>query len=167
MEKTAIQWMIEPLRKYARFSGRARRAEYWWFALFTTVMGVAAGVIDIILGFDIERNGPVGAAVSLGLLVPSLAVSVRRLHDLGRSGLWLILPVLGLFVAALIFGFAASSAGVGSFGGPMFGIVFAVALLAYFVLLLVWLCSRGTVGANRFGPDPLAPEHGELARDFA
>lgn len=167
MEKTPIQWMIEPLRKYARFSGRARRAEYWWFALFTTGLGVVAGIIDIILGFDVEKNGPVGAAVSLGMLVPSLAVSARRMHDLGRSALWLVLPVLGLFAAALIFGFALSSGGVGSSGGPMFGVAFVIAIFGYLLLLLVWFCRRGTDGPNRFGPDPLAPEHDELVRDFA
>ena len=73
-----FEWMIEPLKKYVDFSGRARRAEYWWFTLFVLVV---SSVVPIFL------DGLV-ALISLGAILPTLAVSVRRLHDQGKSGWW-------------------------------------------------------------------------------
>lgn len=80
------------LTKYADFTGRARRSEYWWFVLFTVLVGFVASIIDSILG---TRNGTgtglVSGLANLALLLPSLAVGARRLHDTGRSGWWLLL----------------------------------------------------------------------------
>jgi uncharacterized membrane protein YhaH (DUF805 family) len=76
------------LRKYATFGGRASRSEYWWFFLFGLLVGAAASMFS-------ER---LNALVSLFLLLPSTAVGARRLHDIGRSGWWLLLwlvPVIG------------------------------------------------------------------------
>ena len=67
--------------QYAGFTGRARRSEYWYFALFTVLVYVAASVVDAVLGIPVLTLLTV-----LALLVPTLAVSVRRLHDTGRSG---------------------------------------------------------------------------------
>lgn len=77
------------LSQYAVFSGRARRAEYWWFVLFYVIAYVVAAVIDQALGAPVLT-----LIVALGLLVPSLAVSVRRLHDTDRSGWWLLLGLI-------------------------------------------------------------------------
>ena len=90
------------LTQYVTFSGRARRAEYWWFYLFTLGVGLVASVIDSVLGID-----ALGTLTSLALLLPTLAVTVRRLHDTGRSAWWLLvmfLPVLTgvVFVVAAI-----------------------------------------------------------------
>ena len=73
-------------RAYAQFSGRASRAEFWWFVLGTILLQAAAGVVDAVLPGDL-----VGGLLGIFLLVPSLAVSVRRLHDSNRTG-WYILP---------------------------------------------------------------------------
>ena len=80
--------IITCLRKYASFGGRARRSEYWWFALFTTIAGAAVS------GFGDGAE----TLVSAVFFLPGLAVWVRRLHDVGRSGwstLWVFLPVIG------------------------------------------------------------------------
>ncbi|SFO87987.1 Uncharacterized membrane protein YhaH, DUF805 family [Geodermatophilus dictyosporus] len=77
------------LTRYADFTGRARRAEYWWFALFSVVVVTVAAIIDAILGFPVLQ-----LIVSLGLVVPSLAVGVRRLHDTDRSGWWLLIGLV-------------------------------------------------------------------------
>ena len=85
------------LTNYATFSGRARRSEYWWFALFGFIVGVVASILDGILGTTV-----VYPLVALGLLLPSLAVGVRRLHDISRSGWWLLIGLVPLVGAILL-----------------------------------------------------------------
>jgi uncharacterized membrane protein YhaH (DUF805 family) len=85
--------------RYATFSGRARRAEYWYWILFGVLVGIAASILDaLIVGSGSEI---ISILSSLGLLLPNLAVTVRRLHDIDRSGWWLLilpLPVVGAIV---------------------------------------------------------------------
>jgi uncharacterized membrane protein YhaH (DUF805 family) len=129
------------LRKYALFTGRAPRAEFWWWVLATVTIG---GIIDAINlptyisyfnAIEAYAQDPtlaqpvlfspgiaVGDLFSLGILLPNLAVNVRRLHDTDRSGWWLL-----MFFVPLV--------------GP--------------ILLLVWFCQRGTRGPNPYGTDPL------------
>jgi uncharacterized membrane protein YhaH (DUF805 family) len=107
--------------KYAKFDGRARRSEYWYFTLFISLVNMA------VLALACAYNQAILGAILLTLFVlvmflPSLAVTVRRLHDVNKSG-WCIL-------IAMI---------------PIVGTI----------LLLVWQCSRGTLGSNRFGDDPI------------
>jgi uncharacterized membrane protein YhaH (DUF805 family) len=101
-----MNWYLEVLKKYAVFSGRARRSEYWYFVLFSTIASVLLMIVDSVLGTKTATGmGLLGGLYSLGVLVPSLAVSVRRLHDTNRSGWWLLivlLPLLGL-IALLVF----------------------------------------------------------------
>ena len=81
------------LSNYANFSGRASRSEYWYWVLFQIVVAIAASIIDAV-----ATMGILGIVTGLGLLLPSLAVSVRRLHDIGKSGwniLWGLIPLLG------------------------------------------------------------------------
>lgn len=103
------------LEKYAVFSGRAGRAEYWWFFLFNLVVSLLASILDAgVLGADSFRiglgpagdQGLVATLVSLLLFVPNLSVGARRLHDIGRSGWWLLLglvPCVGLIVLIVFF----------------------------------------------------------------
>jgi uncharacterized membrane protein YhaH (DUF805 family) len=84
-------------RRYAEFGGRSRRSEFWFFVLFSAIVRTIANVIDAILHIgNANTGGPVSALVFLALLVPSLAVSVRRLHDTGRSGWWLLIALIPL-----------------------------------------------------------------------
>jgi uncharacterized membrane protein YhaH (DUF805 family) len=95
-----MNWWLIAMKKYATFSGRARRKEYWMFALFNLIFGVAALMLDVMLGTAVEEAG-FGLFYGLFLLaitVPSLAVLVRRLHDLGKSGWWFFIsfvPLIG------------------------------------------------------------------------
>lgn len=120
------------LTQYVGFRGRARRSEYWWFVLFTILVGIVAGILDTVLGttFRSDANdasawylsgGYIAAIVNLALLLPTLAVAVRRLHDTDRSGWWLLIGLV-----------------------PIVG---GIVLLVFFVL-------DGTPGPNRYGANP-------------
>lgn len=91
--------------KYTAFQGRARRSEYWFFVLFGVLAGIVASVLDSILFPGVEE-GVISLITSLALLLPTLAVGARRLHDTGRSGWWLLLglvPVLGTIILIIWF----------------------------------------------------------------
>ncbi|WP_028927203.1 DUF805 domain-containing protein [Pseudonocardia acaciae] len=94
-----MQWYVKVLRQYADFNGRARRTELWMFALFNVIAMLVLGIIDAVAGLKIDPGfGVLGSIYSLAVLVPGLAVSVRRLHDTGRSGWWILLglvPIVG------------------------------------------------------------------------
>ena len=112
-------------KKYADFTGRARRAEYWWFVLINFVVIFSLLVLTIILSGSNDSltglGGIIYAVYALGVILPSLAVTVRRLHDTGKSG-WMLLIGLIPFV------------------GP--------------IILLVFYFTDGEPGANQYGPSP-------------
>lgn len=96
-----MNWYIKALKNYAVFGGRARRTEYWMFVLFNMIVAVVLAAAVGLLG----GPGFLNTIYSLGVLIPSLAVSVRRLHDTGRTGWWLLIgliPLIG-FIVLLIF----------------------------------------------------------------
>ena len=87
--------------KYATFSGRASRSEFWWFALFGLVGGIVTTIIDVmILGYSFEANGPSNIIFNVITFLPYIAVGARRLHDINRSGWWqlIILTVIGIIL---------------------------------------------------------------------
>ncbi|MBI1283134.1 MAG: DUF805 domain-containing protein [Thiobacillus sp.] len=97
-----MEWFTKVIKNFS-FSGRARRKEYWMFFLFVFLIEIVLGVIDYALGtFSTESGiGLLGGLFALGILIQSIAVGVRRLHDTGRSGWWLLinlLPVLGSII---------------------------------------------------------------------
>ncbi|NKX45597.1 DUF805 domain-containing protein [Roseicyclus persicicus] len=165
-------------RNMLNFSGRARRAEYWWFALFLTLVGVGLQVglgaylagdpalmfrLDDPAAFkdlaavDADVLPYVGAAVLAAFVLgwlPQLSVTVRRLHDTDRSGWFIFMPLVvsvGAVVAALFLGVAGAGA---SAALPILLMLAVVPLLANLWFLVV-LCLPGTAGDNRFGPDPV------------
>lgn len=153
------------LRQYATFRGRATRPEFWWWYLFSVLVNVVAASVDQLTDATLGVSF-VGALASLGLLIPTLAVSVRRLHDSNLSGWWLLLPFGTALVSLglLIGGFAATVALAFFDGAPeSFGLsiaLFAAAglvLLAAVVLNLVLMLRRSTPVPNRFDPYPDAP----------
>lgn len=111
-----MQWYIEVLKKYAVFSGRARRKEYWLFVLFNLIFALVLGFIDGLAGLaDSESGyGPLGAFYTLAVLVPGTAVGVRRLHDTDRSGWWLLIALLPLIGAIVLLVFLTSDSKAGS-----------------------------------------------------
>jgi uncharacterized membrane protein YhaH (DUF805 family) len=117
--KEAISYCF---RHYVGFNGRAARSEYWYWTLFVYLLLIVCWLIDMtVFGFNTTGVNPMTVLALLAILLPTLGVSARRLHDIDRSGWWalLIFTVIG------------------------------------YVVLIYWACMRGTVGANRFGPDPL------------
>ena len=113
-----MNWYLAALKKYAVFSGRARRMEYWMFALFSTIIIIVLGVVDSVIGTTVEPGiNIISSVYLLAVLVPSLAVSIRRLHDTGRSGWWLLinLTCVGVFVI-LFFMFQAGKPGSNQYG---------------------------------------------------
>ena len=127
------------LQKYADFSGRASRSEYWWFFLFTIIARVLAGLIP-----------GVGFIVGLALLLPTLAATARRLHDTNRTGWWILMPV-GIGIAGIIVGSALAVSGSLIWGA---GIGLLASMLA-FLSLLPFLIQPGDPTPNCYGPDPL------------
>lgn len=144
-----LEWMLMPLKRYAEFSGRSRRKEFWSFFLLNLVVtmvllgpiyasmisnmaAMQTGAMDPAatpeIGTVPMALGVLGGLWALGTLIPNIAVTVRRLHDRDMSGWW----YLGFIVLSII---------------PLIGLIAAIAYLVIMAL-------EGTKGANRFGPDP-------------
>ena len=101
---------------YVNFSDRASRSEYWYWILFIILAEIVTSIIDYAIGAQV-----VTGIFGLATFLPSLGLAIRRLHDLDRTGWWVLLwfiPIIG------------------------------------WIILLIWFCTRGTIGPNRFGPDP-------------
>lgn len=119
-----MDYYLEAFNKYSRFTGRSRRKEFWYFALFYLLFLFLAVLLDTLLGISFDEEsivGPIYLLVVLIHFIPALAVSVRRLHDTGRSGWWYfisLIPILGS------------------------------------IILLVLLCLEGEHGPNHYGKDP-------------
>ena len=127
-------------RKYAVFRGRARRTEYWYWLLFQVLLTILALALD---GATFDRTwGPFHLTVDLGLFLPTLAVTVRRLHDTDPSGWLVVIPLIGITIP------------------PIRAIAIppiAVIALIGWIALIVMTCRRGTEGPNRFGPEFARP----------
>ena len=109
---TAVKTVV--MQKYANFSGRAMRSEYWWFILFYIIAYIVLAIVDYLLGAQLLT-----VILSLGLLIPSIAVAVRRLHDLDKSGWWLLLGLIPIVGLILIYWFAQpGTPGANRFGQP-------------------------------------------------
>jgi uncharacterized membrane protein YhaH (DUF805 family) len=131
-----MEWMLMPYRRYADFSGRSRRKEYWMFVLFSIIVYAVCGALIVaggaLNGVDPNTGAPQFGVLAwlgfgllgifaLGSLVPGLAVQIRRLHDQDKSGwFWLMafIPYAGS------------------------------------IIIIVFMCIEGTKGENRFGSDP-------------
>jgi uncharacterized membrane protein YhaH (DUF805 family) len=149
-----VDWAKRPLQKYADFSGRAPRAEYWWFVLAVVVAFVVVSIIESILGINrmvLGVYGPLTTLLWIATLVPSVAVGVRRLHDTDRSGWWLLLPIIPYCLA-----FALGGATMMRNPGAGMGIAMIFMLIGGVgaIVLLVFYVLSGTPGDNRYGPNP-------------
>lgn len=144
--------------KFVTFSGRARRSEYWFFVLFGILVAIPAAIVDAVLFPDIHGNGPVQGVTSLVLFLPSLSVTVRRLHDRDWSGFWL----LGIYIYAFAAICALVMLFVSGIKDPIEHSLPLIALLAlggvgYGIFLFVLSVLPGTQGPNKYGPDPKDP----------
>jgi uncharacterized membrane protein YhaH (DUF805 family) len=158
------------LRKYVTFSGRASRSEYWWFFLFLILGSFVMSLVDSALfGFEPseahpDAQGPLAGLFGLATLLPALAAGWRRMHDSGRSGLYLLYPLIA------IIGVGSFAAMTGAMGGMLpgpdvpaadpGGFFMALMILAMIVLalsplfVLWWLTRPSTPGPNPYGPNP-------------
>ncbi len=175
-------------RKYITFSGRAPRSEYWYFWLFFLLVSTALTILntsiygpslvvsnETIFAQDgtqsIERvitkqysSGWAGTIFSVIVFVPGLAVAWRRIHDIGRSGWWIVAPFAVSF--ALVFSVMLATIGWTALIGALFAtgnvsveagkgaLIASVAILGMFFTLLIWLCGKSQPGTNKFGPNP-------------
>ncbi len=172
------------LQKYADFSGRATRAEFWWWLLATTVVSFAISAVDtaisVLMGsVTVFAFSPFSTIFGLAILLPNLAVTARRLHDIGKSGWWQLVWIVIAGAGWIIFAIGIAITVIMLFtGGSVAGIkegeffsnvefadflpaisTLVIALLvnlAVFIWYLIWLVRQGDNGANRFGPDPRA-----------
>ncbi|MCU0843621.1 MAG: DUF805 domain-containing protein [Spirochaetes bacterium] len=109
-----MNYYLDVLKKYAVFTGRARRKEYWMFFLFNIIISFVIGFIDGLVG----TVGILSIVYALGMLLPGLGVSIRRLHDTDRSGWWLfisLVPIVG-FIVLLVFLVSDSQPGENKYG---------------------------------------------------
>lgn len=93
-----MNWYIKVIQNYALFSGRARRKEYWMFFLFNVIISMVFTIIDQMV-FGLYQPQWLSNLYSLAVLVPSLAVAVRRMHDVGKSGWYILIPIYNLILA--------------------------------------------------------------------
>ena len=108
-----MNWYLDVLKKYAVFDGRARRMEFWMFTLFSFIIAVVLSCIEYALGIF-----GLSALYSLAVLLPTIGVSIRRLHDTDRSGWWLLIALIPLvgFIVLLVFYFMEGTSGDNRFG---------------------------------------------------
>ena len=140
-----FQSAVETLKKYADFKGRASREEFWFFVVFVIISNAVAGIIGMVFGFGSMLPGLVGIL----LIVPQLAVGVRRLHDIGKTGRELIVPCVMLAAVPLAFAFRGVLPKIVALG--FLGIV----LLAFANLLTLFL-KKGSTVPNKYGAAPTA-----------
>jgi|TARA_B100001939_G_scaffold346588_1_gene365723 uncharacterized membrane protein YhaH (DUF805 family) len=95
-------------KKYATFEGRAQRSEFWYFCLFCLLVGIVTLYIDIsVLGYSVEEEyTPLNTIAYLAVFIPSISVTARRLHDIGKSGWWMLLALTGIGIILLIIWYA-------------------------------------------------------------
>ena len=195
MAQSNVPLMFLPLARYADFNGRSRRSEYWLWALFMfllnaglmivqfAVMGAGAGAMHAGQASEAGAGAAMGTlmivnlikiVVFFGLLLPTIAVAVRRMHDINRTGWWIIFPsVVSLIAVIVVFSLngadflqqiskmkSASSSGDTSAMINMLMTIMRIFLwvilptLAAKVVTFVFRVTEGTKGANRYGPDP-------------
>lgn len=151
-----MQWYLKVLRQYADFATRAQRTEFWMFTLFNTLISIGLGIIDYLGGFKVgaieeipnSGFGVLQTIYGLAVLVPTLAVSVRRLHDIGRGGWWLLLGIGALLLYLVSAGAAFAGAGMGIL------VLAALIMIAVTILFVVWFCFDSQPQANHWGPNP-------------
>lgn len=136
---------FQTLRKYAEFDGRASRQEFWCFIAFVIIANAVCGIVGLLFGFGPALSGLVG----LLLIIPQIAVAVRRLHDIGKSGRELVVPCIMFAAVPLAFAFRGILPKIIALG------FLGITLLAFANLLTLFL-KKGSTVPNRYGAAPTA-----------
>jgi len=137
---TIIESVKHCYKNYAVFNGRAKRPEYWFFALYYFLISVCLSILDIAI-FPRNDVGVLSLIFAILNLLPYIAVTCRRLHDTNRSGWWQGLPIAVMFSAALLTIISENLLMIGVIGG-----------IGTAIMLIVWLATIGDSAKNRFGP---------------
>ena len=178
-EKSPVTWALTPLKKYAQFSGRAPRAEWWWYFLFTLIIYLVMWFVfaGSMTNLAATGNNPsagmlpalgggmiIMSLVWLALIIPTIAVQMRRVHDTNRSGWWVgAFYLLYILYLAMLVGSMASVMSAGMAGAEPSAAagttvlatgLLAILILIYAIVLLVFFCLPGTPGPNIYGPEP-------------
>ena len=140
-----FQSALQTLKKYADFKGRASREEFWCFFAFVIIANAVSSFVGLLLGF----GGTLAAIVAALLVIPQVAVAVRRLHDLGKCGRELLVPCIMLFAVPLAFAFR-------GFLPKIVALGFLGVTLLVFANLLTLFVKKGTTVPNRYGAAPTA-----------
>lgn len=164
-----MKWYLMAWKNYFKFSGRSRRKEFWYFILFNFIASFVLGRLDMLLGtysivpidsfgggswvttyYSYYTIGTLGTIYSFLAIIPLLALYSRRLHDVNRTALWILAPIIYILLAfALVFlAFIAPSI------SGILMIILSLAILAFAIIFLVWMCTEGTSGSNQYGADP-------------
>lgn len=149
-----MKWFLKCIRQYADFKGRARRKEFWWFTLINFIICLILSFIWIFItdakGIFLNPALYVMGAYYLALLVPTLSVMVRRLHDVGRSGLWCLYMMIALFVFSFI-------SAIGSATGNTLSLatfIGNIGEVCVSIWMLAWFYTDSQHGENEWGPNP-------------
>ena len=173
-----MDWMLMPLRRYADFSGRSRRMEYWMWVLFQVLIYFAVIILTMVMGGGMLMAGADPGAMmaaggglmiifglyalwALGTLIPSIAVAVRRLHDTDRTGWWVLAPLAPYLVMIVAGMMAAGSPDSGGLAAIL-ALLAMIAMVVLSLVLLVFYFLEGTRGPNRYGPDPKGQDAGQV-----
>jgi uncharacterized membrane protein YhaH (DUF805 family) len=172
-----MNFMFMPFKRYAEFSGRSRRMEFWMWQLFLFGVGIVFWVMLTAVGGAALASGDPNSLAAAGggltilfalyflfglvTLIPNIAVTVRRLHDTNRTGWWILAPIVPYIVAFVgaLGGMASGSQG-GMAAGGMISLVATLALFVLGIVLLVFMFMEGTRGPNKYGEDPKLGERG-------
>ena len=176
-----MKWFILAFKKYAQFSGRSHRQEYWMFMLLNIIFVIVVRILDDVLGTNYNdsqamNGGYISTLYSLVLFLPGLSITVRRLHDIGKSGWLYFWFSFAVIVASIVFvvyilatlmssgagdldslrsgDFDTSSLLAGNF--ILYTMLYVIFMMAISVWFIVLLAKLGNPGDNKYGPDPLA-----------
>lgn len=135
-------------KHYVDFEGRTDRREFWYYILAYVVLFVGVAIVQRLF-----FTRALTALLTLGLILPNLGLGVRRLHDINRSGWWILIGVVpgGLLFSSMLFAFFVGGLGLMLFTGSLLWLV----SLAAAVLLIYWYAQPGTAGPNQYGPEPV------------
>ena len=160
-----MYWFFKVLRQYATFKGRARRKEFWLFTLFYLIFATVLIYLSDVLRLELCEF-IFGFFAHLGLLywifyfatlLPTLAVSVRRLHDIGKSGWWVLffcIPYIGWIISYLIFVDRLGNGDVSAMTYYYWSNIFLISTLIGSIILIIFACKNSQAGANKYGENP-------------
>ena len=168
-----MKWYLSVINNYAQFSGRARRKEYWMFILFNMIISYALQGLVFVFG---EEIGVLSTLYSLVVFIPSIAVTVRRLHDTGKSGLYYA-GFIALVIVILVAGVVGATSGAAHMDFQNFdigtldwfsivqGMMLYIAIIGVLsIVFFVFMVQDSQPGTNKYGPNP--KEEGAEAEEY-